>query len=67
MNNRGQTTVLKRGLMGNRGLSPITPPARLPSRSDPAWHFLELKTGHDAMILVPDDPAALLLQSAPLK
>jgi pimeloyl-ACP methyl ester carboxylesterase len=33
-------------------------------RSDPAWRFFELKTGHDAMILVPDDLAAILLQSA---
>ena len=33
-------------------------------RSDPAWRFFELKTGHDAMILVPGDLAAILLQSA---
>ncbi len=33
-------------------------------RSDPAWRFHELKTGHDAMILVPDALAAILLQSA---
>ena len=33
-------------------------------RSDPAWRFFELKSGHDAMILVPDELAAILLQSA---
>jgi len=33
-------------------------------RSDPAWRYFELKTGHDAMILVPDELAAVLLQSA---
>ncbi|OGA08073.1 MAG: hypothetical protein A3D95_13225 [Betaproteobacteria bacterium RIFCSPHIGHO2_12_FULL_69_13] len=33
-------------------------------RGDPAWRFHELKTGHDAMILVPGELAALLLQSA---
>jgi pimeloyl-ACP methyl ester carboxylesterase len=33
-------------------------------RSDPRWRFHELKTGHDCMILVPDEVAALLLQSA---
>lgn len=33
-------------------------------RNDPAWRFFELKTGHDAMILVPDDLAAVLLQTA---
>jgi len=33
-------------------------------RNDPAWRYLELKTGHDAMILVPDELAAILLQSA---
>jgi len=33
-------------------------------RGDPAWRFHELKTGHDAMILVPEALAAILLQSA---
>lgn len=33
-------------------------------RGDPVWRFHELRTGHDAMILVPDQVAALLLQSA---
>ena len=32
-------------------------------RSDPAWRFHELKTGHDSMILVPEELAAVLLQS----
>jgi pimeloyl-ACP methyl ester carboxylesterase len=31
---------------------------------DPGWRFHELKTGHDAMILVPEALAAILLQSA---
>jgi pimeloyl-ACP methyl ester carboxylesterase len=30
-------------------------------RSDPAWRFHELKTGHDAMILAPGELAAVLL------
>ena len=33
-------------------------------RRDPAWRFHELKTGHDSMVLVPEQLAALLLQSA---
>jgi pimeloyl-ACP methyl ester carboxylesterase len=33
-------------------------------RNDPAWRFHEMKTGHDAMILAPDDLTALLLQAA---
>lgn len=33
-------------------------------RNDPAWRFFELRTGHDAMILVPDEVAAVLLQAA---
>jgi len=33
-------------------------------RGDPAWRYFELKTGHDAMILVPEELAAILLQSA---
>jgi pimeloyl-ACP methyl ester carboxylesterase len=33
-------------------------------RSDPAWRFFEMKTGHDAMILVPEELAAILLESA---
>jgi len=33
-------------------------------RGDPAWRFHELATGHDAMILVPEALAAILLQSA---
>jgi pimeloyl-ACP methyl ester carboxylesterase len=33
-------------------------------RSDPAWSFHELKTGHDAMILAPEELAAVLLGSA---
>jgi pimeloyl-ACP methyl ester carboxylesterase len=32
-------------------------------RSDPAWRYFEIKTGHDAMILVPEELAAVLLQS----
>jgi pimeloyl-ACP methyl ester carboxylesterase len=32
-------------------------------RGDPAWRFHEIKTGHDCMILVPDEVAAILLQS----
>jgi pimeloyl-ACP methyl ester carboxylesterase len=31
-------------------------------RNDPAWRFHELKTGHDAMILVPEALARLLLE-----
>jgi pimeloyl-ACP methyl ester carboxylesterase len=31
-------------------------------RNDPAWQFHELATGHDAMILMPERVAALLLQ-----
>jgi pimeloyl-ACP methyl ester carboxylesterase len=31
-------------------------------RNDPAWRFHELKTGHDAMILVPDTVTRILLQ-----
>jgi pimeloyl-ACP methyl ester carboxylesterase len=33
-------------------------------RGDPAWRFFEMKTGHDAMILVPEELAAILLESA---
>lgn len=33
-------------------------------RNDPSWLFFELKTGHDAMILVPDELIAIMLQSA---
>ena len=33
-------------------------------RNDPAWRFHEMKTGHDAMILAPDELTALLLQAA---
>jgi pimeloyl-ACP methyl ester carboxylesterase len=33
-------------------------------RGDPAWRFHELKTGHDCMILVPEEVAAILLQQA---
>ena len=33
-------------------------------RNDPAWRFHELKTGHDAMLLVPDQVIAILLQAA---
>jgi len=32
-------------------------------RDDPAWRFHELKTGHDAMILMPEEVARLLLQA----
>ena len=32
-------------------------------RSDPAWRFHEIKTGHDCMILAPEEVAAILLQS----
>ena len=31
-------------------------------RGDPAWSFHELKTGHDAMILVPEELTALLVR-----
>jgi pimeloyl-ACP methyl ester carboxylesterase len=31
-------------------------------RDDPAWRFHELKTGHDCMVLVPEQVAAILLQ-----
>jgi pimeloyl-ACP methyl ester carboxylesterase len=33
-------------------------------RGDPAWRFHEIKTGHDCMILAPEEVAAILLQSA---
>jgi len=33
-------------------------------RNDPAWRFHELETGHDAMILVPNELAAVLLEPA---
>jgi pimeloyl-ACP methyl ester carboxylesterase len=33
-------------------------------RNDPAWRFFELATGHDAMILVPDELARILLELA---
>lgn len=33
-------------------------------RNDPAWRFHELATGHDAMVLVPEELAAILLESA---
>jgi len=33
-------------------------------RGDPKWGFHELKTGHDAMILVPEELAAILLKAA---
>ena len=38
-------------------------------RNDPSWLFFELKTGHDAMILVPDGLTAILIQqaSAPIR
>jgi len=32
-------------------------------RNAPGWRFCEIKTGHDAMILAPDELAAILLQS----
>ena len=32
-------------------------------RGDPAWRFHELKTGHDAMILMPDEVTRILLQA----
>jgi pimeloyl-ACP methyl ester carboxylesterase len=32
-------------------------------QNDPAWRFHELKTGHDAMLLVPDEVTRLLLQA----
>ena len=32
-------------------------------RNDPAWRFHELKSGHDAMILMPGEVATLLLNS----
>jgi pimeloyl-ACP methyl ester carboxylesterase len=33
-------------------------------RSDPSWRFFELKTGHEAMILVPDELTTILQQFA---
>ena len=33
-------------------------------RADPKWRFHELKTGHDCMMLVPEETAAVLLKSA---
>jgi pimeloyl-ACP methyl ester carboxylesterase len=33
-------------------------------RHDPAWRFVELRTGHDAMILVPAELTDVLLESA---
>ena len=33
-------------------------------RNDPAWRFFELATGHDAMILAPDELARILLELA---
>ena len=33
-------------------------------RGDPAWRFHELKTGHDCMVLVPEEVAAILLKAA---
>ena len=32
-------------------------------RDDPAWRFFELATGHDAMVLMPERVAGILLQS----
>ena len=34
------------------------------TRKDPEWRFFELATGHDAMVLVPDKLAAILLELA---
>lgn len=34
------------------------------ARSDPAWRFFELATGHDAMVLVPGELARILLELA---
>jgi hypothetical protein len=33
-------------------------------RNDPTWRFHELKTGHDAMILMPERVAEILLEQA---
>jgi pimeloyl-ACP methyl ester carboxylesterase len=33
-------------------------------RDDPTWRFHELRTGHDSMILVPEELATILLQAA---
>ncbi len=33
-------------------------------RTDPAWKFYELKTGHDCMITMPDDVAQIVLSAA---
>lgn len=33
-------------------------------RNDPGWKFIELKTGHDAMITAPQDVAKILLEAA---
>jgi pimeloyl-ACP methyl ester carboxylesterase len=32
------------------------------AREDPDWHYVELATGHDAMVTAPDDLARMLLQ-----
>jgi pimeloyl-ACP methyl ester carboxylesterase len=34
-------------------------------RNDPAWRFHELQTGHDAMILKPDEVTQILLEKVP--
>jgi hypothetical protein len=31
-------------------------------RDDPAWHFRELPTGHDAMLLMPEAVTQILLE-----
>ena len=33
-------------------------------RNDPAWQFFEMKAGHDAMIIDPEDLARVLLLAA---
>lgn len=32
-------------------------------RNDPGWKFIELKTGHDAMIIAPEDVTRILLEA----
>ncbi len=33
-------------------------------RNDPTWRYRELPTGHDAMVTMPEETAALLIEAA---
>jgi len=33
-------------------------------RNDPGWKFVELKTGHDCMIIAPQEVTKILLEAA---